>query len=222
MTDREMAEWLQHFFPAIPPEPPGTRCWIARMMNRRAEHNPPFYWLGLALGIVEASGQGDVLRARLIAGHGTAMCDGGEPDDRAHGVLSEACAFAWTQTHIGAPRIEVADEGGTLETTRVRLAVPDHDTYVWPARLQQAASLEGVVHEIAEAAHTAATHLPPARGRLLYLDAWYGRGYPDSVGYHLALTEPVEAALHHYCDEAHIGHVFTRPFQWGNPVDTHY
>lgn len=222
MTEWEMADWLKYFFPAIPPEPPGTRCWISRMMNRRAEHNPPFYWLGLALGMVEASGQGELLRARLIAMHGAEMCDGAEPDDRAHGVLSEACAFAWTQRHIGAPRIEIAEAGETTDTGRVRLAVPEHDTYVWPARLSQATSLPGIIEEIAQATRTAAATLPAARGRLLYLDTWYGRGYPDMVGYHLDQTEPVQVALRAACAEAHLGHVFTRPFQWGNPVETHY
>ena len=43
---REMAYWLREFFPQIAPAEwnlGGATCWVAFMMTREAEHNPPFY-----------------------------------------------------------------------------------------------------------------------------------------------------------------------------------
>ena len=218
-----MAGWFQHYLPAIPAGwGEGSPCWISRMKTRGAEHNPPFYWLGRALDIIDAAGAGETMRARLEVAHGPDACGGDEHDDRVQGVLSEACAFAWTHTHIGAPMIEVAATGTSIERDRIRLSVPDHETYVLPARLRPTSSGRGVFDDIAEEALIAADVLPASRGRLLYLDMFYGRQYPQSVGYDLELTEPVQAALRHYCAEVHIGHVFTRPFQWGNPVEVSY
>ena len=219
----EMGEWLHRYLPAIPPEfGNGSPCWIARMKTRSAEHNPPYYWLARALDIVHLAGAEETVRARLEAAHDTAACDGGAQDDRAQGVLSEACAFAWTHTHIGVPRIEVTTPGASIAADRVRLHVPDHDGYVLPSRLRAPAgggeAFAGVRREVRAAEEA----MPPASGRLLYLDVLYGRTYPQSVGYDLGLTEPVLAALRHACGEAHIGHVLTRPFQWGNPVAAHY
>ena len=223
MRELEMPEWLQHYLPSIPPMwGEGSTCGIERMKTRRAEHNPPFYWLGRALDLVEADGASQVMRARLLAAHGDEVCHRGERDDAAQRVLSEACAFAWTHTHLGVPTIEAAAPGADIERDRIRLAVPDHETYVLPARLRVANAMRPIFDDIADEAQLAADLLPRVSGRLLYLDMWYGREYPNSVGYDLDLTEPVQAALRHYCSEQHIGHVFTRPFQWGNPVETHY
>ncbi len=227
MTEMEMAGWLQHYLPTIPPGAgEGTPCWIGRMKMRRAEHNPPFYWLGRALDVVDAHGAGETIGARLEAAHGPDACNGDERDERVQRVLSEACAFAWTATHIGAPRIEVAGPGTSIAQRiaqdRIRLRVADHDTYVLPARLRPASTGGEVLEDVVEETIAAADLLPPARGRLLYLDMFYGRQYPSNVGYDLGLTEPVQAMLRHACDEAHLGHVFTRPFQWGNPVAASY
>lgn len=218
-----MAEWLQHYLPAIPPEfGEGLACWVARMKTRSAEHNPPFYWLGRALDIVAEHGAVEVVRARLEYAHGAGACDGGERDDRAQRVLSEACAFGWVSTHLGAPVIEPAALDTPIEAGRIRLAVPSHNIHVLPARLRRTPREDEMAANVAEEAQAAAALLPAAGGRLLYLDTFYGRQYPSSVGYDLDLTEPVVAALRRYCGEAHVGHVFTRPFQWGNPVVTHY
>lgn len=217
-----MGEWLQHYLPAIPPEfGNAIPCWVARMKTRRAQHNPPFYWLGRALDIVAEAGADDALRARLEAAHGLVTCPGDERDDRAQAVLSEACGFAWTFTHIGVPRIEAAP-GGTIERDPVWLHVADHETYVFPARLHPRGHGGDVFANVAALAAEAVDALPEARGRVLYLDMEYAREYPQGAGYDLGLTEPVEAALRHYGGEAHLGHVFTRPFQWGNPVESQY
>ncbi len=218
-----MAHWLQQYLPAIPAGfGEGSPCWISRMKTRSAEHNPPFYWLGRALDIIDADGAGEVMRARLESAHGPEACAGDEHDDRVQRVLSEACAFGWTSTHLGTPTIEPAAFGGAVERDRIRLVVPALDIYVLPARLPVDARGRAIFDDIAEEALAAADLLPQARGRLLYLDMYYGRQYPSNVGYDLELTEPVQSALRHYCGEVHVGHVFTRPFQWGNPVETHY
>ena len=221
MPTMEMAGWLKHFFPEVPVEPPGTPCWVARMMNRRAEHNPPFYWLVLAMEAMVDSGLEDLLRTRLRHAHGIEECDGTK-DEATHHVLTEACAFAWTQRHVATPTVQPAEPSGDLAHDRVRLAVPAHDLYVLTARLRQAPSMEALLEDLAATTRIAGALLPPARGRVLYLDTWWERGYSERVGYHLEMTEPVQAALRRGCAEAHLGHVFTRPFQWGNPVETHY
>ena len=220
----QMGPWLRHFFPAIPPEPGNdVMCWIARMQTRPIEHNPPFYWIGRALNIVADAGAEETLAARLLAAHGNAVCEPRTPnDDRAQGVLSEACAFAWTHTHIGTPSIELATPGGALDRDPVRLHVADVDTHVAPLRLKVGASGGEVTDDIAQLTSTALERFSGTRGRVLYLDMQHAREYPQNAGYALDLTEPVEAALHHHGGLAHIGHVFTRPFQWGNPVVAHY
>lgn len=222
-TDMAMANWLHRYLPAIPPGfGEGSPCWIARMKTRSAEHNPPFYWLGRALDLVAEGGGAEVIRARLEHAHGGDACDGDEHDDRAQRVLSEACAFGWVSTHLGVPTIEPAAFDASIERDRIRLVVPPLDIYVLPARLRPTSRGREIFDDIAEEAEAASDLLPRARGRLLYLDMFYGRQYPASVGYDLELTEPVVSALRHYCGEVHVGHVFTRPFQWGNPVVTHY
>ena len=223
MTEMEMAGWLQHYLPAIRPGfGEDSPCWISRMKTRSAEHNPPFYWLGRALDLVAAGGASEIVRARLEHAHGVDGCEGDERDERAQRVLSEACAFGWTSQHLGVPAIEAASTGASVERDRIRLVVPELDIYVLPARLRPASTGRAILQDVAAEALAAAELLPRARGRLLYLDMFYARQYPSSVGYDLSLTEPVMAALRHYCGEVHVGHVFTRPFQWGNPVETHY
>lgn len=223
MTEMEMAGWLQHYLPTIRPGfGEDSPCWIARMKTRSAEHNPPFYWLGRALDLVAAGGASDLVRARLEHAHGVDACAGDEHDDRAQRVLSEACAFGWVSKHLGVPTMEPAAFDTSAERDRIRLVVPSLDIYVLPARLRPTSRGRELFDDIAEEALAAADLLPRARGRLLYLDMFYGRQYPANVGYDLELTEPVLAALRHYCGEVHVGHVFTRPFQWGNPVETHY
>ena len=224
MVEMQMGPWLRHYLPAIPPEfGNDVPCWIARMQTRPIEHNPPFYWIGRALDIVAASGAEDTLRARLLAAHGNAVCEPRTPnDDRAQAVLSEACAFAWTHTHIGTPRIEVATEGGAIERDPVRLHVADHGTDVVPLRLRPGASGGEVFDDVEALTAEASARMSGGRGRVLFLDMLCAREYPQNAGYALALTEPVEAALHHWSGVTHMGHVFTRPFQWGNPVAAHY
>ena len=224
MAAMEMAAWLDRYLPAIAPDRRGTDgCWIARMKTREAEHNPPFYWLGRALDAIAEAGEGAAYGLRLEAAHGRGSCGGaGDRDEQAKDVLSEACAFAWTVAHIGPPRFEPAAEGATLEGGPLRLYVTAHDAYVVPARLRPQRTMEELIRVIEAHAERAAATLPPARGRILYLDTWIEPRYAQNVGYRLELTEPVQQALRHFAGEAHLGHVLTRPFQWGNPVESSY
>ena len=143
------------------------------------------------------------------------------------------CGLAWTAAHLGPPRFEAAVEGATLKAGRLRIHVEAHDAYVLPVRLRPAPGTEaprrGLRPPDEALARTAAAHvqeaaalLPPARGRIVYVDTWIVELYAQNVGYRLELTEPVEAALREAAGPLHLGHVLTRPFQWGNPVVAWY
>lgn len=224
MAAMEMAAWLDHYFPAITFSGwSEDACWLGLMKTRQSEHNPPFYWLGRALDAIAEAGAGEAYGRRLVAAHGAEPCGAAaDRDQRAQDVLSEACAFAWAVAHLGPPRFEAAAAGAALDQGPVRLYVPAHDVYVAPARLRAQRSMEQVIGAIAAEAARAAVTLPPARGRILYLDTWHEPRYAQNVGYRLELTEPVQEALRHHAGEAHLGHVFSRPFQWGNPIEAQY
>ena len=222
MPPREMAAWLHDFFPNIAPSMSGDACWIAWMLTREAEHNPPFYWLGRALDAAAEGGVTEVFRARLLAAHGADSCRGrGDRDHRAQDVLTEACGYAWTAAHLGPPVLEPVDERG-LEEGALRIHVPSHDAYVAPRRVWPQRTMTEVMQAVGSLAEAAALALPPAPGRVLYMDLWHDRMYAQSVGYRLELTEPIQQALRHFAGEYHLGHVLTRPFQWGNPVEAWY
>ncbi len=223
MPEREMADWLAELLPSIDPAPVDGSCWLGFMMTRRAEHNPPFYWLGRAFDIVAEHGATEAFRARLLAAHGTEPCEGWftEADQRAQDVLTEVCAFAWTATHLGIPSIEGV-EGPDPAGSALLLYVAEHDTYVTPRRVWPQQSMDQVVRAVAALAQQAADSMPAAAGRICYLDVWHERMYAQNVGYRLELTEPIQEALRLAAQEVNVGHVLTRPFQWGNPVDTWY
>ena len=229
MTLSEMDEWFDHYLPAVPSRPGETSpCWIGRMKTPgRSQHNPPFYWLARAFDAVEADGATETMHARMVTAHGPEECDGTR-DDNAQRVLSEICAYAWTVKHLGSPVIEPVAEAAlaaapsaAIGQPRVRFHLPPHDMYVLPTRLRPETNVREILDDIVAEAHAAADALPHGRG-LMYLDMWYGRMYPANPGYDLDLTEPVQAVLRQVTAELHLGHVFTRPFQWGNPVATSY
>lgn len=214
-----MAAWLQEYFPAIAPADwnwAGANCWIAFMMTREAEHNPPFYWLARALDIVASHDAFEFFQSRLVAVHGAGECEGGTPEDqRAQDVLSAACAFAWTVEHLGAPRLDDGEHG-------LLLTVEAHATTVAARRLWPVQRMDQLLQLLGEYTGEAMADLPADGGRILYVDAFHEQGYAHSVGYHLDLTEPVEDVLKHVSAEARLGYVLTRPFQWGNPVASWY
>lgn len=222
MPAREMAEWLHDFLPEIAPNFQGDPCWIAWMKTRDAEHNPPFYWLGRALDVASDGGATEAFRARVVAAHGPGSCHGqGDRDERVQDVLTEVCAYAWAAAHLGPPALEPLDERG-LERSPLRLHIPSHDAYVAPRRIHPQRTMDRVLQFVADTTAEAGRSLPPAPGRILYLDAWHDRMYAQGVAYRLELTEPIQQVLRHFAQEHLLGHVLTRPFQWGNPVEAWY
>jgi len=220
---REMADWLQTLLPGIPPAGwHGDPCWLAFMMTRESEHNPPFYWLGRALDEVEAAGALDTVRSRLHAAHRDEPCEGrGDLDEQAQDVLSEACAFAWAVTRLGPAAFEAASSDDPAHAP-VRVAVAAHTAYVIPRRLRPVNSLQRVMQGIAEQAAAAARLLPEGARGIVYIDVWHQQQYAQNLGYRLELTEPLQHGLRHFAAEYGLGHVLTRPFQWGNPVEAWY
>jgi len=215
--------------------PPGVPlCFIAVAKTLGEEHHPPFYWLGRALDTIDDAVDRDAFHRRIRATHADEAC-GGEDDHELERVLSEACAFTWTAAHLGPPRFEAAVEGARIEAGRLRIHVEAHDAYVLPALLRpppgSAPELRGrgmrtpdaaIARAAAAYIEEAAALLPPARGRIVYIDTWIVELYAQNVGYRLELTEPVEDAMRAAAASLHIGHVLTRPFQWGNPVVAWY
>jgi hypothetical protein len=214
----DIGPWLDRIFPDVAPDPrPGGPSWVARIKTRGPEHNPPLFWLGRALDIVE---EHDAIEAFSERARGALVHPNRaswETEQHMEDIFSEACAFAWAAQHLGAPRF-VEEPGGAM-----CIAVPEHDAVVATRRLHPQESLEGVIGAVAGFASEADDALPAAAGRLLYVDTYLNlRFYAQDVGYRLELTEPVIEALRLFAGERELGHVLTRPFQWGNPVDTAY
>jgi len=222
---REMAAWLRHHFPEIAPgaEWGGDPCWVAFMMTREAEHNPPFYWLGVAFDIAEDADVSELFGERLRAAHGATSCEGaGDRDERVQDVLTEICGYAWATEHLGPTEVEPAAESATAEVGPVRLHVAEARTYVAPRRLRGTRTMEQLLYQLSGHADEADEVLPSDAGRILFADIWHERMYAQNVGYRLELTEPVEAGLRHFAGEHQLGYVLTRPFEWGRPIDAWY
>lgn len=217
----EIADWLDQFFPLIPPVRGGDACWLSLMKTRSSEHNPPLYWLARALDAVEEGGAADAYAARLALAHGQDACPGwSEGDQRVQDVLTEASAFAWAAAHLGPPRFEPTGEAPDAPTL---VHVPAHDAYVAPRRLWPVRSLDELLAELRTYVDEAAVHVPPAAGRIVYVDVYmHPFMYAQDIGYHGELTEPLRVAVKQFATEHRLGYVLTRPFQWGNAIEAHY
>lgn len=212
---REIGAWLHVLLPDVDPLPWPDGCWVGHLKTRSAEHHPPLYWLGRALDAAAAAGWTDRLGERLRAAHGPEACSGlGEEDERAQDVLTEACALAWAQAHLGA-----VEAGGDGEAP-AWLRVASTDAYVMPRRLRPARTMEQLFAQVAAAMEQGACDLPAAALRLVYLDIPLNlRMWSQDVGYAGPITEPLQAAVRHYGAEWGVGYVLTRPFQWNAPLD---
>ncbi len=222
---REMADWLQTLLPGIAPAGWGSSdsCWIAFMMTRESEHNPPFYWLGRAIDEVEGGGALEAFGARLTAAHGARSCGGrGEADERVQDVLSEACAYAWTVTRLGRATFEAPEGQHAPVRIAVDVAPGQPGVYVVPRRLRPVNSLQRVMEDIGRQTALAAGLVPEGARGIVYLDCWHQQHYAQNLGYRLELTEPLQHGLRHFAADHRLGHVLTRPFQWGNPVEATY
>ncbi len=226
-----MADWLRHHFPEVDPSPEwgGDPCWVAFMMTREAEHNPPFYWLGRAMDAAHAHGAAELFGERLRAAHGATSCGGaGDRDERVQDILSEVCAYAWATEHLGEVDVDPATASATEEVGPIVLHVPEARTWVAPRRLRGVPSMERLMYQVAAVAEESARALPERDaagepvGRILFADIWHERMYAQNVGYRLELTEPLEGALRHFANEYRMGYVLTRPFEWGRPIEAWY
>ena len=215
----EIAGWLQRLLPKI--EPYGRRdgCWVAHVKMRTPAHHPPLHWLGRALDAAERVGAIDLIRARSLAAHGAEACEGwSEQDQRLQDVLTETCALAWAADQLGAPQPVEIEAGG-----RLLVHVPSLGACLAPRRMRPARTLELLLQQVQQHVAAAATDLPKARGRVLYLDLNLTLdGYARDVGYDGSLTEPVREWLKHHCAEHGLGWVLTRPFEWGVPLECWY
>lgn len=214
----DIGPWLDRIFPEVEPDPrPGGPSWVAHIKTRSPEHTPPLFWLGRALDAVEECGEYEAFEARAHAALVHPNRASWESEQQLEDVFSEACVFAWAAQHLGAPRFVEEPSG------RMCISVAEHDAVIAARRIQPQESLDGVMQAVAQFALDADEELPEAAGRILYVDTYLNlRFYAQDVGYRLELTEPVIAALRHFAGERELGHVLTRPFQWGNPVDVAY
>ena len=220
-SDPEPSDWLREQFPEVAPSFGwgGDPCWLAWGLTQTAEHNPPFYWLGRALQIVDAAGQMAVFGERMRLAHGDASCGAqGDRDSRLQDVLTEVCAFAWASERIATPEVEPAAEGATLAAGPIALRIRDIDAVVAPRRLRPQNTIERVMQQAAGIADEVA-RTTSALHTILYLDVWHERRYAQSVGYRFELTEPVREATRHFATEFGLGYVLTRPFEWGRALE---
>ena len=220
-SDPEPSDWLREQFPEVAPSFGwgGDPCWLAWGLSQTAEHNPPFYWLGRALQIVDAADQMGVFGERMRAAHGDTSCGAqGDRDSRLQDVLTEVCAFAWASERIATPEVEPAAEGATLAAGPIALRIRDIDAVVAPRRLRPQNTIERVMQQAAGIADEVA-RTTSALHTILYLDVWHERRYAQSVGYRFELTEPVREATRHFATEFGLGYILTRPFEWGRALE---
>ncbi|MDG1840507.1 MAG: hypothetical protein P8J64_07195, partial [Dehalococcoidia bacterium] len=118
---REMSEWLTSLFPKIRPAfIADDGCWIASMMTRSADHNPPWAWIGWAFESVSENGGFTRLQERLIEKHGATSCGGQEIlDEAARQLVSETCATAWSVQNFGSNALSRSD-GALLKNNTSR------------------------------------------------------------------------------------------------------
>jgi len=213
----DIGAWFELIFPEITADPrPGTP-FPAHIKTRGPEHNPPLFWLGRALDAVEQAGQIDGFIEMTHEALGDPSAYDWDTEQRVQDVFSQACAFAWSAAHLGPPEFSSAADGTPT------ILVPAHDAVVAPRRIHPQESMDEILSEIAGFVEEAGEALPEAAGRILYLDTYLNlRFYAQDLGYRLELTEPLIATVRHFAGDAQIGHVLTRPFQWGNPVDSWY
>jgi hypothetical protein len=217
MRTMDIGPWLERIYPEIQADSrPGTP-FPAHIKTRGPEHNPPLFWLGRALDAVEEGGQID----RFIEMAREALGDPGaydwDAEQRVQDVFSQACAFAWSAAHLGPPEFSAAADGSAM------ISVAAHDAVVAPRRIHPQESMDETLEAIAGFVEESGAALPAAAGRILYLDTYLNlRFYAQDLGYRLELTEPLIATVRHFSGDTQIGHVLTRPFQWGNPVDSWY
>lgn len=213
----EISDWLQRLLPGIEPGGRHDGCWIAQIMARSVEHNPPLHWLGRALDSVEAAGATGRIGDRLRDLHGPHACEGWTAEDeRAQDVLTEACAIAWAAQQLGPPELSEAGD-------RLLVHVPSVDAHIAPRRLWPVRTLEEMVQLTGEQVEAAAADLPAGDRRIVYIDINLALdAYARNPGYDGPMTEPLRESVKFLGQERGLGWVLTRPFEWGVPLEAWY
>ncbi len=213
----EISGWLQRVLPQIEPGGRHAGCWIAQIMARSVEHNPPLHWLGRAFDRVDDAGATERIGERLRELHGPRACEGWTAEDeRAQDVLTEACAIAWAAEHLGPPALSEAGD-------RLLVHVPPLDACVAPRRLWPVRTLEEMVRLTGEQVEAAAADLPQGDRRIVYIDINLALdAYARNPGYDGPMTEPLRESVKFVGQERGLGWVLTRPFEWGVPLECWY
>lgn len=214
----DIGPWLNRIFPEIKPDPrPDGSSWVALIKTRTPEHNPPLFWLGKAIDVIEEYGQYDLFenraRTALVSPNQTTW----ESEQRIEDIFSEACAFAWAARNLGEPKFIVNPSGS------ICISVPEHEVLVAHRRIHPQRNLETLITSVTQLTTEADEELPKTSRRLIYVDIYLNlHFYAQDVGYRLELTEPMITALRDLADQRLLDHVLTRPFQWGKPLHASY
>ena len=222
---REMSDWFTSLFPKIHPAfIADDGCWIASMMTRSSDHNPPWAWIGWAFDSVSKNGGFSRLRQRMIEMHGEKSCRGQEVlDEAVRQLVTETCATAWSLERFGSNNLPLSN-GARIENSTLGnwLVSNDGDRgfAINVVRLQPPNTQQEVIQQITTAVEVAKRTKPDGITDIyLYVDIWHdGPGYAHGIGYDYEVTQPIIDSLSGYASEHGIRYVLTKPFQWGNPV----
>ena len=227
LVDRpeEMSQWLEYLFPDIHPgmyDQDG--CWIAFMMTRETEHNPPFAWMARAFDAVYQHGGLAELQDRMVEAHGRLSCNGDHSKDEAiQALVSETCAMAWCVRAFGMNILPTSNEQINRASKYGNWIVSEMENFdfgVHVVRLKPVRTLQEIWQQVVNSVEETKSTKPVGIGSAyIYLDIWHdGPGYAYGVGYNIEVTQPIIDALTMYAGESDLGYILTRPFQWGNPI----
>ena len=115
---KEMSDWFISLFPKIRPAfIADDGCWIASMMTRSSDHNPPWAWIGWAFDSVRERGGFSQLQERMIEMHGEKSCRGHEVlDEAVRQLVTETCATAWSLKRFGSNNLPLSN-GAHIENS---------------------------------------------------------------------------------------------------------
>ena len=117
---KEMSDWFISLFPKIRPAfIADDGCWIASMMTRSSDHNPPWAWIGWAFDSVSERGGFSQLQERMIEMHGEKSCRGHEVlDEAVRQLVTETCATAWSLKRFGSNNLPLSN-GAHIENNQL-------------------------------------------------------------------------------------------------------
>ena len=136
---KEMSDWFISLFPKIRPAfIADDGCWIASMMTRSSDHNPPWAWIGWAFDSVSERGGFSRLQERMIKMHGEKSCRGQEVlDEAVRQLVTETCATAWSLKRFGSNNFPLSNGAHIENSTSGNWVVSnDGDTHKSNIRLR--------------------------------------------------------------------------------------